>query len=67
MDETLNPNDPILVVDDEKAILLGIDTILRMAGFNNIITCQDSRLVMDLFAVHSVETIILDLDMPHID
>ncbi|MCP4694123.1 MAG: sigma-54-dependent Fis family transcriptional regulator [Desulfobacterales bacterium] len=67
MDETRNPNDPILVVDDEKAILLGIDTILRMAGFNNIITCQDSRLVMDLFAAHSVETIILDLDMPHID
>ncbi len=67
MNDALNPRRPILVVDDEEAILLGIDTILRMAGCNNIITCQDSRDVMDLFAGQRIEVVILDLDMPYID
>ena len=40
----------ILIVDDEAGILLSIDTTLQMAGMNNLITCQDSRLVMDLLA-----------------
>jgi DNA-binding NtrC family response regulator len=38
-----------------------------MAGLNNLITCQDSRLVMDLLAKHPVEVMLLDLTMPHMD
>ena len=57
---------PIMVVDDEEAILFSIDTLLRMAGFNNIITCNDSRDVMETLLHQSVEMMLLDLSMPHI-
>jgi DNA-binding NtrC family response regulator len=60
------PSQPILIVDDEAAIILAIDTALQMAGFNNTLTCQDSRRVMDLLAEHPVEVLLLDLTMPHI-
>jgi DNA-binding NtrC family response regulator len=62
-----HPSNPILVVDDEAAILLAIDTALQMAGLSNTLTCQDSRRVMDLLARHPVEVMLLDLTMPHID
>ena len=57
---------PIMVVDDEEAILFSIDTLLRMAGFNNIITCSDSRDVMEILLQQPVEMMLLDLSMPHI-
>ncbi|MBU2511339.1 sigma-54 dependent transcriptional regulator [bacterium] len=57
---------PIIIVDDEDSILLSMDTTLRMAGFNNIITCNDSRRVMELISKHHAEVILLDLKMPHL-
>ena len=64
---TLRPSKPILIVDDEAAILLAIDTALQMAGFSNTLTCQDSRQVMEMMAKQQVEVLLLDLTMPHID
>jgi DNA-binding NtrC family response regulator len=61
------PPQPILIVDDEAAILLSIDTVLQMAGLNNVLTCQDSRQVMTILASRPVEAMLLDLNMPHID
>jgi DNA-binding NtrC family response regulator len=61
------PPHPILIVDDEAAILLSMDTVLQMAGLNNVLTCQDSRQVMNLLAGRPVEAMLLDLNMPHID
>ena len=61
-----HPAYPILIVDDEESILLALDTILRMIGYNHIITCQDSRQAMDLLSRHHAELVILDLTMPHI-
>lgn len=66
MSEAVNPGLPIFVVDDEEAILLSIDTSLRMAGLNNIITCKDSRKVMDLLKGQPIEMMLLDLTMPHL-
>ena len=66
MSVTLNPSNPIMVVDDEEAILLAIDTALRMAGINNIIICNDSRKVMDIISKKQIEILLLDLVMPHI-
>ena len=64
---SLHPPNPIMIVDDEASILLAIDTTLQIAGFDNILTCQDSRRVMDLMADHPIETMLLDLTMPSID
>ena len=66
MDNSLAPSFPIMVVDDEDAILFSIDTLLRMAGLNNIITCNDSREVMNILSSQEIEIILLDLSMPHL-
>lgn len=67
MTVSLNPPNPILIVDDEANILLAIDTTLQMAGINNTITCQDSRQVMELIVDTPIEAMLLDLNMPNID
>ena len=67
MADSLNPRNPILIIDDEEPILLAIDTTLQMAGFDNTITCQDSRQVMTFLAGQTVDVMLLDLNMPHID
>ncbi|MDM8523700.1 response regulator [Desulfococcaceae bacterium HSG8] len=67
MSVPLNPPNPIMIVDDEEPILLAIDTTLQMAGFDNIITCQDSRKVMDILSGRTIDAMLLDLNMPHVD
>jgi len=62
--ETIHPPLPIMVVDDEESILFSIDTVLRMAGLNNIITCNDGRRVMNILSRQEVEIMLLDLSMP---
>ena len=61
-----NPQDPILVIDDEESILLSIDTILHLAGMNNVITCSDSRKAMALVEQCTPSVVLLDLNMPHV-
>jgi DNA-binding NtrC family response regulator len=58
---------PILIVDDEPEILLAVDTCLRMAGMNNIITISDARDVVRQMERKIPCLIILDLNMPHIN
>lgn len=60
------PYDPILVIDDEESILLSVDTILQMAGYNHIITCSESRQALAIIEQRLPSTILLDLNMPHI-
>ena len=67
MSTAKHPLYPILVVDDEDAILLAVDTTLRMAGLDNVVTCNDSRFVMDLLSRGPVEVVLLDLTMPNVD
>jgi DNA-binding NtrC family response regulator len=64
--DTLHPQRPIMIVDDEEPILLAIDTTLRMAGMNNIITCGDSRRVLGILSEQRIEAMLLDLNMPHV-
>ena len=66
MKDILNPQNPILIVDDEKSVVMAIDTTLQMAGFNNIVTCNDSREVMGLLE-KDFELVLMDLNMPYID
>lgn len=61
------PPNPILVIDDEEAILLSVDTILQFAGMNNVLTCEDSRQVMAIIKQRPPSVILLDLNMPHVN
>lgn len=63
----LYPARPVLVVDDDEVSLRLANAILRMAGLNNILTCQDSRRVLDLMARQPMEIVFLDLMMPYVD
>ncbi len=57
----------ILLVDDESAWLRSLSlTLERSAGISNIITCQDSRVVMDLLEKQNIGLVLLDLTMPHL-
>ena len=67
MNISQNLEQSILIVDDEASILMAIDTALQMAGFTNTMTCQDSREVMNRLARVSVDVMLLDLNMPHVD
>ncbi|KJS28730.1 MAG: hypothetical protein VR64_23105 [Desulfatitalea sp. BRH_c12] len=62
-----HPQMPILVIDDEESILLSIDTTLQLAGFNNVICCNDSRQALALLQSRSPSCVLLDLNMPHLD
>jgi DNA-binding NtrC family response regulator len=61
------PSDPILVIDDEEAILLSVDTTLQLAGMNNVLTCADSRQAMAIIKQRPPSVILLDLNMPYVD
>lgn len=62
-----HPFDPILVIDDEESILLSVDTILQMAGYNNILTCSDSRQAMALVEHRTPSVVLVDLNMPYLN
>ncbi len=67
MSKRLYPSDPILVIDDEEAILLSVDTTLQLAGISNVLTCADSRQAMAIISQRPPSVILLDLNMPHVD
>lgn len=67
MNNRLYPSDPILVIDDEEAILLSVDTILQLAGMNNVRTCSDSRQAMAIVEQRPPSVIFLDLNMPDLN
>ncbi|NJD90492.1 MAG: sigma-54-dependent Fis family transcriptional regulator [Geobacter sp.] len=67
MTNRLYPDFSVLLVDDEPAWLRSLSlTLERSAGITNIITCQESRDVMELIAREKVGLLLLDLTMPHL-
>ncbi len=66
MEKILYPENPIMTVDDESHIIDGFTFMLKMAGINNIISCQDSRQVLDIIEKQKVDVVLLDLTMPYI-
>lgn len=66
MTQSLYPDFQILLVDDEPAWLRAVSLTLARAGISNTVTCQDSRLVMDILATRQVGLLLLDLTMPHL-
>ncbi len=57
---------PVLVVDDEEAILTGITNVLAASGIDSVLTCSDAREVLPLLERRDFDVILLDLAMPHL-
>src|SRR5262245_3282196 len=57
---------PILLVDDEPALLRSASLLLRAAGMTPILTLDDSRQVLPRLADAPVGVVVLDLTMPHL-
>jgi len=67
MSREKKPALPILLVDDEPAWLRSLSTTLMFsAGMDNLISCQDSRQVMEILSHEDVSVVLLDLTMPHV-
>ena len=70
MSSLMTPNHtmslPVLLVDDEVDFLESCGLTLQIAGFDNIVTLQDSREVLPFLSANGVELMVLDLSMPHL-
>ncbi len=61
--DTVNP---ILLVDDDPAVLVGMTAALSSAGFSNIVSSQDGSQVMETLSERDFEVVLLDLTMPRV-
>ena len=66
MFKTLYPTLPVLLVDDENAWLNSFGLTLHASGINNVVTCNDSRKVIELLKEQEISALVLDLTMPHL-
>lgn len=66
MKESVYPEFPVILVDDEMLALDSFEIALRSANMNHFIRCQDSRDVMPTLSSRDVEVMLLDLRMPHV-
>ena len=57
---------PVLIVDDDRAILLNIRMALESGAVGNLTTCDDSREVMTILGRQEIDLLLLDLNMPHV-
>ena len=57
---------PVLLVDDEPALLRSASLLLRAAGLTPILTLDDSRLVLPRLAADPIGVVVLDLTMPYL-
>jgi DNA-binding NtrC family response regulator len=61
-----SPANPILIVDDEAAVIQALSAQMRSNGIDNLIGCQDGGAVMNHLRSRDVEVVLLDLNMPQI-
>ena len=56
----------ILIVDDEVSALRSSRRTLRAHGFENVLTCGDSREALGMVRDYRISLLLLDLIMPHV-
>jgi DNA-binding NtrC family response regulator len=66
MSQTIFPQLPVMLVDDEAQALTSFEVTLRSAGINHFICCGESRDVMSILGRQEIEIMLLDLWMPHV-
>jgi putative two-component system response regulator len=57
----------ILIVDDQEANVRLLETLLRRAGYGNVMGTTDPKQVAGLCSEHGPDLIVLDLHMPVMD
>lgn len=57
---------PVVVLDDDRSLLLSIKTLLGDSGIHHVLTLEDSNDLLPLLETQEVGLILLDLIMPHI-
>jgi putative two-component system response regulator len=57
----------ILIVDDQEANVVYLERILQRAGFTNMKSLTDPRMMSQFFTIFQPDLILLDLHMPHLD
>ncbi|MBE0597161.1 MAG: response regulator [Desulfuromonadales bacterium] len=57
----------ILLVDDDPAWLRTVRILLLSQGIHRVLTCEDSRQLLDLLQQQPVNLILLDHQMPHLN
>jgi len=65
MSNTLTQHFPILLVDDDEAVLNAISFAFLTNGITNIIAVSDSRKVLAVLEEQEVAFVLLDLSMPY--
>lgn len=60
-------NAKLLIVDDNPSNLLLLEKLLKISGYCNIITTNDSREAASLYLAHKPDLLLLDFRMPHLD
>lgn len=65
--DEITKNAKILMVDDHEANIRVLELLLRRAGYHQLQSVTDSRLVLDEFNEFQPDLILLDLLMPHLD
>ncbi len=59
---------PILIVDDEPMVLLGMQLLLRQLGYGRTLTAERAKVAFEMLDGGAVpELILLDLNMPEVD
>lgn len=66
MRECLVPERPIVILDDDRSVLDSYNGALRVAGYDHLTLCEDSRRMLDVVADHGASVVLLDLVMPHV-
>ncbi|MBF0381728.1 MAG: sigma-54-dependent Fis family transcriptional regulator [Magnetococcales bacterium] len=57
---------PIVLVDDEKSVLLTAKALLRTSGFAHVVTMSDSRELLPFLEEERAAVVVLDLMMPNL-
>ncbi len=57
----------ILIVEDEPVDVLLLESILRSAGYAELLSVTDPRQALPLFQAFEPDLVLLDLRMPHLD
>jgi DNA-binding NtrC family response regulator len=56
----------VLVVDDDPVVLRALAAVIEGKGLHAVVTCDDPRQCMTILDQGRIETVVLDLGMPHL-